>query len=410
MQIGEWIGDKFYEIGRYFNGVGKHAQKQFFNQRLSYQLTAGELRIINTDVPYKIYTSIPQFRIPINRLASMFANGVFKYQKDGATEFIDMPTDIAKLLKKPNILQSQNSFMELYMKQLKIYGNQYIRKNQPSKLGAPTSLINISPTYLKPYLTGKVFDQVDMDGIVKEYRYIENGILRIFETKEILWSKIDDVDNPVVGCSPLIGLQFPVSNTELAYKYLNCISGEKGNIGILSTSPSKDSMGALPTTPEQKKELEALYREENGVEDHQKKIHVTTASVTWQPMTYPTKDLLLMEQIDANFLTILAELGVNQNLFINSTYDNLRHGLTSTHNDTIVPIADSFTQSLSEFIGVPEGYRLVLDYSHLPYLQPDKLSESQTFASVSSALASLVSGLIITPAEAKIRLDAQFGK
>ena len=195
--------------------------------------------------------------------------------------------------------------------------------------------------------------------------------------------------------SPLLALEFPISNTELAYRYLNCISGEKGAIGILSQI-TKDSMGSIPMSPDEKKEIERVYRQENGVDDDQKKIHITNGSVTWSPMSYPTRDLLLMEQIDANFLTILAKYGVNQNVFTSSTYENLKHGLIQTHNDTIVPHADSFTQAISKFLGIEKGKRLVLDYSHLPYLQVDKKQEADTVKVVSDSLVSLVESGIVS--------------
>jgi len=400
----------FYRLGDFFgNFGGKRAQKAYFNQRIPYQINKGSV-YINAIVPYKIYNSIPQFKTPVDKLAAMFANGKFALQQIGGEDLLPLPPDIAALLENPNVFQGQNPFMKTYLRQLLIYGNQFIYKNHASKLSAPASLTCVSSAYIKPVLTGSVFDQVSMDGIVKEYNFIENGNERTFETKDVLWSKIDDIDNPVLGISPLFGLQFPTSNTELAYKYLNCISGEMGALGFISATQNKDSMGPLPTNPKDIKELETQYRNDFGVEDDQMKIKFTSAPLTFTHTSHPTGELLLLEQIDANFLTILHQLGVNPNLFINSTYENLRHGLVMTHNDTIVPYADGFTQSLSKFIGIKPGYRLVLDYSHLPYLQLDKVSEATTFASVSSALASLVSGAIITPAEAKIRLEAQFGK
>ena len=88
--------------------------------------------------------------------------------------------------------------------------------------------------------------------------------------------------------------------------------------------------------------------------------------------------------------------------------ENLKHGLIMTHNDTIVPYADGFTQALGEFIGITKGYRLVLDYAHLPYLQTDKSQTATTFQTVSNGLSTLVSGGIITPQQAKVMLDAQF--
>ena len=396
-------------VERFFNLFNKKNQrKQYFDTRINYQINKGEV-YIDTDVPYDLYNTIPQLRTPVDKLAAMFSNGVFKYQKIGSDKLDNLPPDIAKLLENPNILQGQNPFLNQYLRQLIVYGNQFIYKNSASKITTtPQSLINVSPANLKPKLTGKLFDQVKIEGIVSGFEYTENTNIKTFTTDQILWSKISDLDNNLIGYSPLKAMKYPLSNTVAAYQYLNCISTEKGGIGVLS-SQSKDAMGALPMTAEEKAELERTYRNENGIEDNQKKIHITTGSVTWSPMSYPTRDLLLMEQIDANFLAILNVLGVNQNLFVNSTYENLKHGLIQTHNDTVVIYADGFTQALSKFIGVPEGYRLVLDYSHLPYLQADKLQDAQTFSSVSTALNQLVTSGILTTQQANTILTNQFG-
>lgn len=395
-------------VERFFNLFNKKNQrKQYFDTRVNYQINKGEV-YIDTDVPYDLYNTIPQLRTPVDKLAAMFSNGIFKYQKIGSDKLDNLPQDISKLLENPNILQGQNPFLNQYLRQLIVYGNQFIYKNSASKITTtPQSLINVSPANLKPKLTGKLFDQVKIEGIVSGFEYTENTTTKPFTTDQILWSKISDLDNNLIGYSPLKAMKYPLSNTVAAYQYLNCISTEKGGIGVLS-SQSKDAMGALPMTAEEKKELEQTYRNENGIEDNQKKIHITTGSVTWSPMSYPTRDLLLMEQIDANFLAILNVLGVNQNLFVNSTYENLKNGLIQTHNDTVVVYADGFTQALSKFIGVPEGYRLVLDYSHLPYLQADKLQEGDTFGKVSYALNQLVTGGILTAQQANAMLVNQF--
>jgi len=403
------IGDFFYSLGDWANGVSKNAKKQYFNQRVDMNINKGQV-YINALVPYKIYNSIPQFKIPVDKLASMFSNGVFKYQKIGSEEFLPMPPEIAKLLENPNILQGQNPFLKQYYRQLKVYGNQFIYKSTPSPLlKTPTSLKNISPSLLKPVLTGKYFDQVSLDGVISHYEYTENGTVKKFEVKDIIWSKIDDLDNPLIGVSPLMGLEFPTSNTELAYKYLNCISGERGAIGILSRTALKDSMGALPLTTKEEKELEELERTNYGVDDGQMRTKIVRTPMSYTPMSYPTRDLMLPEQIDANGNVILDALGVNRNLFNNSTYENLRHGLVSTHNDTIVPDADGFTQTIGKEIGVQPGYRLLLDYSHLPYLQADKSQEADTFTKVSNALNSLVTANIIDAKQANTILSNQFG-
>jgi hypothetical protein len=107
-----------------------------------------------------------------------------------------------------------------------------------------------------------------------------------------------------------------------------------------------------------------------------------------------------MEQIDANFLIILNILGVNQNLFINSTYENLKNGLIQTHNDTVIPYADGFTQALTKFLEIEPGKRLILDYSHLPYLQVDGKIEGEKLTNVINNVNSLLNTGIITPTQA----------
>lgn len=391
-----------------FNRSSKNALKYYFSNRASTQINRGQVWI-DTAVPYELYNTIPQLKTPVDKLAAMFSNGVFKLQKIGSDELMDLPPDLKKLLENPNMSQAQNTMLKNYLTQLIVYGNQFMYGNWASKLSdLPVSLIPVSPACTIPNLTGKYFDQIDMSGVVKNYEYREDGYVRYFNTDEIMWNKIADLDNLLVGASPLKAMKFPLTNTRLAYQYLNVISAEKGAIGVLSPN-GKDSIGPIALTPEERKQQEAFYRQDNGIEDDQKKINISNVPMLWSPISYPTKDLLLMEQIDANFLTILNVLGVNQNLFINSTYDNLRHGLIQTHNDTVVPYADEFTQSLSKFLGLQEGTRLILDYSHLPYLQVDKKSEAETLSTVSNALNTLVQGGIINASQAGKLLLNQFG-
>ncbi len=389
----------------------KNRWKGWFNENYS-QVNKGSL-YINTQVPYEVYNSLSEVNIPIDKVASMLSNGVFMLEDEKTLVKESLPKELETLLKQPNILQSQNEWLKQYAVQLQLHGNQFIYKNKPSALlSVPKALFNIDPSCIKPVLTGKIYDQVEISGIIKHYELDEDGKTRPINTDTVIWSKIGDANSPLLGKSKLKSLKWPISNTDVAYQYLNSISGEKGAIGALSREPSKDSMGELPVTPEEKIESERLHRQIHGVEEGQSKLLITSNKVSWSPFSYPTAQLQLREQITDNFSRILSAFGVNVNLFINSTYDNLIHGLKSTHNDTVVPLADGLCQKLTsdKDFSIPKGKRLILDYTHLPYLQPDKVAEAATFASVSAALKVLVDGTIILPQEAKIRLENQFGK
>lgn len=404
------INNLLNQIGGWF-GLGSKAQeKSFFASRIQMLGRSGAV-YLDTWVPYRLYNEIPELNQVVDKKANMFSNGVFKLVTvDGEKDVKD--PELMKLLENPNIFQSQNKWLKNYSIQLDIYGNQFIYKNKPSMISKyPLSLVNISASCLEPVLTGKVYDQVDLTGVIKKYEYKEGGTTKTFETKDIIWTKHDDLDNPVVGCSPLKSLKFPLTNTKLAYDYLNIISGEKGALGMLKTT-AKDGAGALPVTPERKMQLENQYTNDYGVGDDKKsRIKFVDGGTEWVPMTYPTGQLLLLEQIDANKLTICDHFGLNINIFSskNQTYENVKNALIQCYNDTIIPFADAFCQTLSKELGIDPKYKLILDYSHIGILQPDKLADANLLTTQLNSVNNAVASGLLTVQQAQAIYKNSFG-
>ena len=94
------------------------------------------------------------------------------------------------------------------------------------------------------------------------------------------------------------------------------------------------------------------------------------------PATFPTKDLLLFEEIDANKAAIIDFYGANKNMFSmdkSSTFTNVEAAEKNCYQDTIIPTADDFTNHLSKRWGyLDQGKRIILDYSHVPTMQADE--------------------------------------
>lgn len=367
-----------------------------YNLQASYMIGQKGAVWINTSKPYEVYSSIPQFKAVIDKKALMFANMDLQLIDKKTGDIIE-DSDFVKLIKNPNILQSMNDWLRQYKLQEQVYGNQFMYKNKPSSLAKyPVALWNVSPYYIKPHLTGKLWDQIELSGIIQKYEYTEHGKSRNFTPDEILYSRINDLDNPIIGCSPVMNLKFPLTNTKLAYEYRNVIMGEKGAIGILSNQ-SKDSMGSVPMTPEEKERIHDEYIKKNGVKSGQKRVLLTEAALNWQPMTYPTKDLLLFEEIDANMITLCDAFGININIFSskNATYENVKNSMIQTYQDTIIPEADQFTQSLSSFIGIPENIELRASYDHIQILKDAKTASADRLKTMIESLNNAVaSGLL----------------
>lgn len=361
---------------------------------------------LDTAKPYTLYNSIPQLRKVIDRKSAMFANMELKLINKSNGDAIN-DNDFEKLIKNPNPLQSMNSWLRNYKSQEQIYGNQFMYKNKPSNVSKyPISLSNISPFYIKPVLTGKLFDQTEMSGIISAYEYMENGTTRTFNTGDILYSKIEDLDNPVIGTSPLMSLKFPLTNTKLAYEYRNVIMGEMGAPKIISGA-GKDQVGSIPMTDVEKKEAEDAFTNDYGISKGKRKVKIISAPIQVTNNAFPTKDLMLFDEVDANEIAIVDHFGLNINIFSgkNQTYENVKNAIIQCYQDTIQVEADLFTQALGKFIGVPDNLQLIASYKHIPILKENEKKAVLSVESITRALTQATQSGILDAEQARIILQ-----
>lgn len=382
------------QFGNYFNNLFANNEKYFFNSQNSRIVGTEGAVYLDVEQPYKIFNENPSVNQVIRKKSAMFSNMELKLVDKEGNVISDSNFD--NFINNINIYQGLNSFLKTYIEQKDVYGNVFIYKNKPSNIQTyPTSVNLISARYLKPVLTGKVFDQVSLESVIKNYElYNVNGIInKTFEQDEILWLRNTDIDDPLVGVSPLKSLKYPITNTKYAYDYLNSISSKKGAIGILSDN-NKSPMGGMPLKSEEKAKIENAYIDDYGVEDGKRKVIVSQSALQWQPMTYPTRDLLLLEQIDAYFLTIIDHFGMNANIFSNKnqTFENVKNAIIQVYQDTIIPEADLFCQEFTKFLGLQNGQKIVPSFEHVKILQDNSIVESIT---------QLVQTNILTPLQAQ---------
>lgn len=395
-------------IGNMLGGFGNFLSNKFGRGGAFNAYLLGQEGAVWLDVskPSKLYYSIPQARIVIDKLVSMYSNMRIQQMDRRTLKPVEKEdADLKRVIDNPNPLQSMNEWLSEWEKQVQVYGNSFGYFNKPSKIqSAPTTIWNISPRYMQPVLSGKVFDQIKIEDIITGFKYIQaNGKYNIYDPKDILYTKLVGIDNPLIGESPIRALQYPLSNIRAAYQFLNTLSVNRGPKGILSND-AKDVNGAIPMTDSERKDADAAYNQTYGIEHGQAQSIVTTASLKWQAMSFPTKDALLIEQIDANFLTICDAYGMNANLFSNknATFENIKQGLLQSYQDTIFPIADARIQALSNKINHPTIY-LVPDYSHLDILKENKLKGISAVQALVSALTQAVQGGIL-PAPLAVRI------
>lgn len=328
----------------------------------------------------------PQLKAVIYRRAEMVSNGIWKHIKENGDDVEN--SDVIKILNKPNPFQTGNEWMIQNDIQKSTYGNAFTYLLRGSSLATPSALWNLSPKFISVKRTGHLFKQTDIDKIITDYRLNfdqSTGMSQeTFKPNEILHRNIQDVDDPIMGTSPFHALKMPISNIRAAYGYRNVIMTEKGAIGLLSNN-SKGSAGALPLTEGERKRLENAYTKNHGISDKQRKILMTNASLLWQPMSYPTKEMMLFEEVSDDFRIIIDNYGMDEALFAiggagesaGTTFENKSMAEKRVYEDTIIPEGEDLARGMSDKMNLKPGEQLILDYSHLAVLQEDQAQKSK---------------------------------
>lgn len=336
-----------------------------------------------TGAEREVYLTTPELKTVIDRLATMYANGVWKhYDKEGKeienSEFVNR-------LENPNIFQSRNEFLTQWFIQRCLYPGTFIYQLKGSALqDVPTALWNLSPSRIIVNRTGKIWNMTSLDEIISSYELRnENGNNDKFETDSIIQFNMPDPDDPILGRSTLDALKMPISNIRAAYGYRNVILTKKGAIGMWS-SEAKDAMGTINLTAEEEKKISDQLVASYGIGDNQSKIMVSSKPLKWTAATYPTKDLMLFEEIDADKKAIIDMFGANEFMFTSgvnakgSTFTNVEMGNRLCYQDTIIPIADDYANGFTKRFGLAEkGEWLELCYNHLPILQDNEKEEAE---------------------------------
>ena len=109
---------------------------------------------------------------------------------------------------------------------------------------------------------------------------------------------------------------------------------------------------------------------------------ITESNVNWQPMSYPTKDLMLFEELTEDKLALIDAYGLNYNIFSSdkgATYTNVRDSIRMCYTDTIIPETQQMYDSMMAQFGLnKEGYYLEACFDHLPIMQDDELQRINT--------------------------------
>ena len=331
---------------------------------------------IDTQDLWRLYATIPHLNVVINKRAELLSLGKIGLRKiDTGEEIIEH--DVLKLLRKPNPLQARAEWVTQYLTFKDVYANIPIYKlfGVEGMKRIPDAMWNLPPSMVKIIPTGKIFNQTKIEDIIKEYRLCYAGNETIFTPSQILF-KNDNVGSEYLKSdSKIIALAKPLSNIEGALQTQNVLIQEHGAYGMISSS-SKDETGAVPLGKAERERIEKMEQRDYGNRNGQRRKIITNASLTYTPMSFPIKDMLLTESNEEHFRMILSSYGVDDRVFPSSkdaTWENKKQGLIMTIQNSIQPEGDDLCQTLNEDFGLTEeGIELYMTFNHLPIMQEDK--------------------------------------
>ena len=353
---------------------------------------------VDTNDAWRLFIEIPELRSVIDKRASMMAsNHPCLYDMNGDKVESHWLLD---LFKDPNAMQSWSDVVYSLSVQDALYSNAFAYCPKRS-FDIRNLMVPLPANKIEIQLSGKKLQAMDSEDMITRFvfQYDDDSKERIDWT-DMIYLTTDDGMNLVKPISRIDSLKYPLSNIKAQYNKRNVLLENIGAIGILSTSQN-DMGGAIPMTPEEKQQIQRDWYKRSKDE-----LIITESNVDWKPMSFPTRDLLLFEELNADKIAIIDVYGLNINLFSSekgTTFTNVRDSIRLVYTDTIIPETQSMYDSMMKQWGLSDEYYLKAEFDHLPAMQVDEESKANVQKTKAETLEK-IAGLGVNLSEEEIRI------
>ena len=400
----------------------------WYNQFLNRKLPV----IIDTNNLALVVKSIPVLESVINRKALMLKNARFKMYKMDKNGNADLDQEIyghrtLKLLHTPNVLQKTTDFLAQWSWMRSVYANDLVYKNKPGIKSYPSSIWNLPMGEMKIIPTGKLFQQNKIEDIIEEYVHINNqypnASPKNYLPNEIM-NYVDGVmDQYYFGTSKLLINKVIISNLQIAYNTRNVLLHDRGAMGILS-SDSGDESGGIPLGEDERQKVEKDFHRKYGLRDDQMSVLITNTNLKWQPMSFPTKELMIFEEVEDDFCQLCNLFGLQRSIFADATVSKgtdsiggdgkgkVEEGMKITYQTTLQQEIDEFCDGINrdmDFQHDIDRVVLVGSFDHLPCMQEDQVDAENVKnvkAQADSTLSTAILALNSQVSGGTLQLDA----
>jgi len=307
----------------------------------------------------------------------------------------------------PNPIQSQSEYTAERYYMLPTFGNNYVQMLNGSSFDTDIlttkTLMNLNSEFVEPKQTGKIFDQISLEGIVSEYALTNYNPVKIFETRNIIHFNelnVSGVGNSIMGTSRHTSLSLPIENVQKDFEAMNVILKSKGMQGIIKTS-SKDGMGTqTPVKPAIKNEIDTKFANEYGLLSGQKQFLIVNADIEFIKTILNPEEMGIYKDMVANAMIICNVVGVPYDLFkLNAegtTFENQIQAERRMYQSRIIPMVNNDDQIYTQRLKLRNyGLELRTSFDHIACLQENFKEEAMALnMNVRSAEASYNNNII----------------
>jgi hypothetical protein len=384
-------------IGQFF-GFGTSQNRNYFTMQQIGQTTPDW---INTTNLFDIYGRIPELHTVINKKANLMASANPKVcdidgnelDRNAATE------NIYKLIDRPTPMLTWGRMVQMVSINLSVTGNALIYS--PRGTFGMIGLLNpIAWNNVKVHFNKKGYKQLAKSGLIEKFEIAmdSRGNFETFLPNEVVYLFEPDGINMANTKSKLEALKMPLSNIEKQYTKRNVILKNLFSLGMLSFETVSDGVSVMPI-----KDTDIKAVRDDMKKRHKDEIMIAGKPMKFDPMTFPTKDLLLFEENYADFVTLCDAFGLKVDIFGNilgkgSTFANVDGGERQTYTGTIIPECEHIYDEITSQLGLDKlGIYLKPDFSHIDVLKTDdKLAADAAKVEVDRLSVMLRDG-VITP-------------
>ncbi len=327
--------------------------------------------------------SVPELAAPVNYMAKSFSTGEYEIKlNDKLVEH-----KLIDLFKNPHPLFNESDFKQNIAKNLICFGVAFIWVNTPAMIENSKGMYVIPSWRVEPFV-GNIEDRElrsseNIKDLIKKYVVqTENRKIEI-STNEIIQIR-QNIDVSIVNqylkfTSPLKPLEKALLVTPAIYDSMQNLLNNGGMKGFIA-SDTGDNINNIPITPEEKTHLQKEFRQ-YGSKSGQFDVAFTKHSLKYVPITARIKDMLLSEQREL-IKTVIADILGFDNVLLNSAKSSnygvfYKEARKSLFSETIIPLANNYTDALTNHFFEFRKNKISLNYSNLEVFSEDEKQKAE---------------------------------